>query len=299
MQQQESLGSYWERRTKIGSANRDRLLLYSDRIRGDVQRAIQCGQQQIVAFTLSTKSGERELYQDVFTGAKDPLLWFRTTEEEGYRLDDRFLPLLRWIREEGLDFALDTDQMNLVVYWNLDTARSARERSALIHVFIENMSVPMPHEVKDMARIRARIRTAMDAGQTQSVLCLLYKGQDYTKKTNDTIVDLRYCWEHKWVIHKRLQFLVDLLVDDEKLQWGLDFDIGTPTVAAAAAAAASQQRETSKSPRAAEVAARDPDATAAAATQQQREDSAALRHPTSRNKNATNKYECAFLYANW
>lgn len=239
MQQQEALGSYWERRTKIASPNIEKLLIYSDRIRGDVQRAIQCGQQQIVAFSLSTNPKRRELYEEIVTGAQDPLLWFELEDEQkgGYRLDNRFLSLLRWIKEEGLDFALDTDQLNLIVYWNLGTARAAKERTALIHAFVESMTLPIEYETKDLAKLRARIRAAMDTGQTQSVLCILYKNQDYVEKTKDTIVDLRYCWEHKWVLQKRVHFLVDLLVDDDKLCWGLDFDIGATAAAAAVAAA--------------------------------------------------------------
>lgn len=246
MQQQEALGSYWERRTKIGSANMERLLIYSDRIRGDVQRAIQCGQQQIVAFSLSTNPKHRELYEEIVSGARDPLLWFEFEDEQksGYRLDDRFLPLLRWIKQEGLDFALDTDQFNLIVYWNLDTARAAKERTALIHTFVESMASPMEHEPKDLAKLRARIRAAMDCGQTQSVLCILYKNQDYVEKTKDTIADLRYCWKHKWVLQKRVHFLVDLLVDDEKLCWGLDFDIGSASASAVTSARAEALQDT-------------------------------------------------------
>lgn len=279
--QKEPLGCYWKRKTELNSPNTDRLLKYSDRIRGDVQRAIQCGQQQIVAFScLSTKSSQRELYKEIFTGARDPLLWFelptntantantakggkdskesckdskesfgnssKSPREEksprksprtqwddddnegikGYRLDERFLPLLRWIKEEGLDFALDVDNLNLVVYWNFHTARTTKASEALSHVFIQSMAVPMQKDPEGIARIRARIRSAMDAGQTRSLLCLLYKNQDYMQKRHDTIIDTRYCCtpDHDWILQKRIHFLVDLVEEDEKLNWDLEFD---------------------------------------------------------------------------
>lgn len=227
---QESLGSYWRRKTSVNT-NSDRLVIYSDRIRADIQKAIQCGQTQVCVFQLHVTI--RELQKELLSGCRTPELWFdvkaivKTFRPffnldddscSGFKLHDRFLPLLLWIRQEGLDYYL-TDQLQLFVHWNSATADSMQTKNTLFHQFMSSTMKPI--ENTDFDGIRNRIKLAMDSGQTSSYVCHLYSPKDFKKKEEEGTYDSLFVYKD-WFVCEPSHVLIKTFVVTEKLYWRLD-----------------------------------------------------------------------------
>jgi hypothetical protein len=160
-----------------------------------------------------------------------------TSKYGGFVLHKRFQPLLLWIRGQGLGFYLSR-QKALVCYWHPGTAS---EQNGMEKVLYNHYLQRLTREcdAQYIEDVRARIKRAMDAGQTMASVQILYAG-GFSRKTPETITEIcLICHETKqvltnatldrddlrrqWVVHARYKPLIEAL-DKDGLRWSLRFE---------------------------------------------------------------------------
>jgi hypothetical protein len=246
MEQKESLGKYWERKIKKISKS-DHILSYCQkRIINDIKNAMNCGQNSAVIFQFSLESSNEITYSLQNNNDNNSILWFpynnlkkdcfkKTTittnilqlEDQsngGFLLNFRFKALLDWILQEGLGFYMTTS-LNLVIFWDISTAKSNFNNNMLYKYFMEQLIFVEEENYKKYYKI---IKNAMDSGQTSSFLCSLYYKSDYNEMTEDDIVDIDFIYEDlnkiRWFLVKNIhQDLVLNFIKKQNLKWFLNF----------------------------------------------------------------------------
>jgi hypothetical protein len=158
-----------------------------------------------------------------------------TNKYGGFLLHKRFRPLLSWIRGQGLGFYL-TMQKALVCYWHPGTGHDDKKQERVLynHYLLRLTQECDPKYLEDM---RARIKRAMDAGQTMASVQILYASSSgFTRKTSETITEIcLICHETmqvltnatleehlQWVVSDRYKPLIEAL-DKDGLRWSLRF----------------------------------------------------------------------------
>jgi hypothetical protein len=241
MEEKECLGKYWQRKIKKISKSDQILAYYQKRIEKDIKNSMDCGQCSAIIFQFSLESSNEITFKNL-ENDQNNVLWFPYTqlkkdyltvryngflkiEEGGFLLNFRFKSLLDWIISQGLDFYLTTS-LNLVVFWNLQSAKSVNNKNTLYNYFIEQSG----NLEEDYKKYQKRIKNAMDCGQGNAYICSLYYGLDYNEMTKEDIVDLDFIFDDsdiKWyLIKEHHKNLVLHFVKKEHLRWFICFPEG-------------------------------------------------------------------------
>ncbi len=151
----------------------------------------------------------------------------------GFVLHKRFRPLLAWIHGQGLGFYL-TRQKALVCYWHPGTGEKEKQEHVLYNHYLQRLTREC--DAQYLEDMRARIKRAMDAGQTMASVQILYAGTGFSQKTPETITEIcLICHETKqvltnatlendlqWIVSDRNKPLIEAL-DKDGLRWSLRF----------------------------------------------------------------------------
>lgn len=232
---QESLSAYWKRRCGITSNTDNVLALCKERIQGDIINAINARQCSAVVLILDVDI-PRQVYFEVYGKADvHPDIWFPLGEMEGprkvtmygdmsgYRLHERFLGVVKWLKCMGLSVHLSSS-LELIARWCPASAVSEHDPNTLYKYYMQLMQYPGEDDIDTWSRIRSGIKRAMECGQRQSDVCCLYRGENGFKEyTPEDIVGAQYvCREHSLIVTGKAQTsLVDRIIEKEKLQWSL------------------------------------------------------------------------------
>lgn len=237
------LGLAWNEKTLLNDS--DNPMTHRDRLNREIQAAMACGQTHVVMFKLRERDAELTAvpasvkpYVDV---DNETYLWFPVENGKalipiaGYRLNPRFLGLLRWLRQSGVGVTLRSN-LTLIAYWHAETGH-ADCANTLYKVALSQWIAGDDEDI--MAQYRRVIARAMACGQTRTVICIVYQGSGYEQLTHVTSSSgssrSRVCGEtrdiitdeilgpQQWYMTSKHESLLRWLTDTEQLQWSLRF----------------------------------------------------------------------------
>lgn len=246
------LAVQWQEKTLL--TDTDNPYVHRERFHREIQRAIRCGQTYIVMFLLRVRDAELTGVAEATVKHEridnSEYLYFSCDKQlnispsmitehsliplAGYKLNGRFLSLLRWLRQNGLCVGLSRT-LCLICYWHPDSAHEG-DQNALYKVALSKWIAG--DDVDIMAHYRKVIMSAMDAGQTRAVLCIVYDSSGYCcsskhhtrndlstymcTETRDILSD-QVISADEWYMTTKHVAILDWLTQTEQLQWSLRF----------------------------------------------------------------------------